>query len=66
MLELHVIGMTCSHCVRAVTHAVTRVDSQAELQVDLAAKRIRVDGRSTAADLIRVLGPAGYPARSGR
>jgi copper chaperone len=63
MLELNVTGMTCGHCVRAVTQAVRAVDPEADVQVDLAAKRVRVEGRSTADELIRVLGAAGYPAR---
>lgn len=64
MLELDVTGMTCSHCVRAVTQAVRTVDPEAEVQIDLAAKRVRIQGRSKADELIRVLGAAGYPARS--
>jgi copper chaperone len=63
MLELNVTGMTCGHCVRAVTQAVRALDPEADVQVDLAAKRVRVEGRSTADELIRVLGAAGYPAR---
>lgn len=64
MLELDVTGMTCSHCVRAVTQAVRTVDPEAEVQIDLAAKRVRIQGRSKADELIRVLGAAGYTARS--
>lgn len=64
MLELDVTGMTCSHCVRAVTQAVRTVDPEAEVQIDLAAKRVRIQGRSKADKLIRVLGAAGYTARS--
>jgi copper chaperone len=64
MLELDVTGMTCGHCVRAVTQAVRALDPEADVQVDLAARRVRVEGRSTAAELIRVLGAAGYAARS--
>lgn len=63
MLELDVTGMTCSHCVRAVTQAVRTVDPEAEVQIDLAAKRVRIQGRSKADELIRVLGAAGYAAR---
>ncbi len=64
MLELDVTGMTCSHCVHAVTQAVKTLDLQADVEVDLAARRVRVQGRSTADELIRVLDAAGYTARS--
>jgi copper chaperone len=62
MLELNVAGMTCGRCGRAVTQAIRAVEPEAEVQVDLAAKRVRVDGRGSADALIRVLGEAGYPA----
>jgi len=32
-----VVGMTCGHCVRAVTEAVQHVDPTATVQVDLIA-----------------------------
>ena len=64
MLELDVTGMTCSHCVRAVTQAVRTLDPEADVQVDLPGRRVRVQGRSKADELIRVLGAAGYTARS--
>ncbi len=63
MLELNVTGMTCGHCVRTVTEAVKAVDPMAEVQVDLGSKRVRVQGQSSAEELIRALGAAGYPAR---
>ena len=64
MLELDVTGMTCGHCVRAVTGAVKMLDGEAEVHVDLATRRVRVEGRSSAAELIAALGAAGYPATS--
>jgi copper chaperone len=62
MLELNVNAMTCGHCVRAVTQAVKTVDPQAQVHVDLGAKRVSVEGRSPAAEVIRALEAAGYPA----
>jgi copper chaperone len=62
MLELNVTGMTCGHCVHAVTQAVRTLDPQADVQVDLASKRVRVEGHSSAGELIAALGAAGYPA----
>lgn len=62
MIELNVNDMTCGHCVSAVTRAVRAVDPGADVQVDLAGKRVRVGGRSSADQLIRALNDAGYPA----
>jgi len=62
MIELRVEGMTCGHCVSTVTRAVKAVDPEANVQVDLGAGRVRVDGRSSADALSRSLAEAGYPA----
>ncbi|HWS74967.1 MAG TPA: cation transporter, partial [Quisquiliibacterium sp.] len=42
MLELNVGGMTCNHCVMAVTRAVKELDPAAEVKVDLASGRVQV------------------------
>lgn len=62
MTELSVQNMTCSHCVIAVTRAVKAIDPQAVVHVELQSGRVRVDGRSSAGDLIKALEDAGYPA----
>jgi copper ion binding protein len=37
-----VIGMTCDHCVRAVTTEVSAIDDVHEVHVDLGRGRVRV------------------------
>ena len=63
MIELNVERMTCGHCVSAVTQAVKSVDPEADVQVDLEARRVRIDGGRSSADAVsRALAGAGYPA----
>ena len=62
MIELRVEGMTCGHCVSAVTRAVKAVDPEANVEVDLGTGRVRVDGRSSAGALGKAIAEAGYPA----
>lgn len=62
MTELRVEGMTCGHCVSAVTRAVRSVDPRAEVQVDLARGSVTVSGQSEAGELVKAIGEAGYPA----
>jgi copper chaperone len=62
MTELLVQNMTCGHCVSAVTRAVKALDPQADVQVDLNSRRLRVEGATRAGDLIKALHQAGYPA----
>ena len=39
-ITLQVEGMSCGHCIRAVTTAITALDGAANVAVDLAAKRV--------------------------
>ena len=62
MIEFAVEGMTCNHCVKAVTQAVQAVDPGADVSVDLQSGRVRVDGKGSADVLSRAIGEAGYKA----
>lgn len=62
MIELKVDGMTCGGCVNSVTRAVKALDAGAEVRVDLATKRVTVDGKASEQEVIRALDDAGYEA----
>lgn len=56
MQVFSVEGMTCGHCVKAVTQAIKSQDPAAEVTVDLAAKQVSVQSqlsREVIAGLIR-------------
>ena len=60
MFDFQVNGMTCGGCARAVTNAVESVDAAANVQVDLAAKRVTVDSTADAAKIRSAIEDAGY------
>ncbi|WP_313519597.1 cation transporter [Pseudomonas sp.] len=60
MQVFKVQGMTCGHCVRAVTGALQGVDPQARVEVDLAAKEVRVESQAEAQALIEAIREEGY------
>ena len=63
MQSFKVIGMTCGHCVRAVTDAVHKVDPDAAVEVDLQAGRVTVrDGTAPASRITDAIGAEGYTA----
>lgn len=62
MIELNVEGMTCGHCAGRVTRAVRELDPAAKVEVDLDAKRVRVDSDAAPADVAEAISEAGYPA----
>ena len=43
MLELNLPTMTCGHCVSMVTKAIKQADPKADVEVDLASHRVRVE-----------------------
>ena len=53
-------GMSCGHCVRAVTQAVQQADPAAQVQVDLASGRIEVQSARPRAELARAIEDEGY------
>ncbi|HXY98603.1 MAG TPA: cation transporter [Stellaceae bacterium] len=67
MIELRVGGMTCGHCVAAVTRAVQRLDPAAAVSVDLATGRVSVAGALARAAVESAIEAAGYTVEtSGR
>ena len=61
MYELKVEGMSCGHCVSAVTRAVQSVDAAAKVEVDLAQQKVRVDSAASLDDVKAAVEEAGYP-----
>jgi copper chaperone len=55
-----VTGMTCGHCVRAVTAAIASRDASAAVRVDLEAGRVEVDSDLPRADLAAAIAEEGY------
>lgn len=63
MQVFNVQGMTCGHCVRAVTEAIKNDDASAEVQVDLAKGEVRVQSQLAAERLIGLIEEEGYSAK---
>ncbi|WP_137822943.1 heavy-metal-associated domain-containing protein [Pseudomonas sp. D(2018)] len=62
MQVFKVQGMSCGHCVRAVTQAVQARDQAAEVQVDLAAGEVRVATRLAEEQVLEAIREEGYQA----
>ena len=60
MLEFDIASLSCGHCARAVTEAVHEVDPAARVEVDLAAKHVRVDTQAERERVVAALVEAGY------
>lgn len=60
MQVFNVQGMTCGHCVKAVTRAVQEQDAQAQVEVDLAAQQVRVRSELQASRIAAAIREEGY------
>ncbi|WP_374587428.1 heavy-metal-associated domain-containing protein [Ideonella dechloratans] len=61
MSQFLVPDMTCGHCVKAITAAVTEADPAATLQIDLPSHVVNVSSQTLSDDaLLETLREAGY------
>jgi copper chaperone len=58
VLEVH--GMSCAHCVAAITSAVSALPGVTGVDVDLAGGLVRVDGTPQATAVSAAIEDAGY------
>jgi copper chaperone len=58
--EFQVEGMSCQHCVAAVTRSIHEIDATAKVQVDLEHGRVVVVSTQTIDALKEAIDEAGY------
>jgi copper chaperone len=63
-ITLQVEGMSCGHCIRAVTNAIQAMDQSAKVDVDLAAKRVVAQTSLPRADVVRAVEEEGFVVRA--
>ncbi|KTB61648.1 heavy-metal-associated domain-containing protein [Pseudomonas syringae] len=63
MQLFNVQGMTCGHCVRAVTEAIKTQEPAAEVQVELASKQVKVQSSLSPEQIIGLINQEGYQAQ---
>jgi copper chaperone len=63
-ITLQVEGMSCGHCIRSVTKAITALDQAAKVDVDLAAKRVVAQTSLPRADVVRAVEEEGFAVKN--
>lgn len=61
MLTFTVPDMSCGHCVKAITNAITALDAQAQITADLESKVVTVETTAEQAAIAAALTEEGYP-----
>ncbi|CAJ0792331.1 Copper chaperone CopZ [Ralstonia condita] len=64
MTTFSVEGMSCGHCVSAVTRAVQQVDTGATVQVDLSRQTVAVTTTASTDAVKAAIEQAGYPVKA--
>ncbi|WP_422647812.1 Copper chaperone, heavy metal ion binding protein [Cupriavidus sp. H18C1] len=63
MMQFQVEGMSCNHCVGAITRAVKQVDPDARVSADIAAQAVSVESDADAQEVREAIELAGYPVK---
>ena len=61
-MKFHVPDMACGGCARSVAAAIAVLDAQAKVEADTASRTISVDTTAAAAEVMKALEEAGFPA----
>lgn len=61
MIKLSIPDMSCGHCVKTITGAITTEDAAANVQCDLGSHQITVETSLSESALRTLLTEAGYP-----
>lgn len=62
MIEMNLPDMTCGHCAGIVLRACKRIDPDAQVDIDVRARTVKIDSTERAQDFAEELAEAGYPA----
>ena len=66
-VTLNVPDISCEHCERTITNALTPVEGVQDVRVDIPAKQVRVEYEETKVDVDRmkaILAEEDYPVQS--
>mgnify|MGYP001199900330 CR=1 FL=1 len=64
MIQFQVEGMSCNHCIGAITRAVQAVDPAAHVAADVSTQSVKVESGADRQALQKAIEEAGYPVKS--
>ena len=62
-MEFDVPAISCTHCVKAITETVKALDPGAQVNVDIASKKVTLETSRDRPTVAAALTEAGYPTR---
>ncbi len=61
MIEFKLPDMTCGHCAGVVSQTLKLADPSCKIDIDIAARTVKVQSAEDPKDLAEALSDAGYP-----
>lgn len=59
-MQFIVASMSCNHCVKSITQAITALDAQAKVDIDLTHKKVQVQSSARPEQIITAITDAGF------
>ncbi|MGZ5279386.1 MAG: heavy-metal-associated domain-containing protein [Pseudobdellovibrionaceae bacterium] len=66
MFEFKVKGMTCPSCARVMRKAISSLDPEVDLEINLPAQTVKVKTNKTEQEIASIIEEAGYPVLESR
>lgn len=66
MYEIKVSGLGCGSCINSITSALTSVDPNADVRIDLKTQIVQVKSTKEQSEIISLIMDAGYPVISAK
>ncbi|RJX30929.1 MAG: copper chaperone [Oxalobacter sp.] len=60
MLTFDIQDMSCGHCAGSITKAIKTIDPQADVNIDLAHKKVTIEGKANAKAVEKAIAEAGF------
>jgi copper chaperone CopZ len=59
-MVFQVSDMTCNHCVKRITTALSQLKGVEKVDIDLTSKEVRIQGTARSEDIVETIKKAGY------
>ena len=61
-MKFNVPDMSCGHCTASIKTAITALDKNAMMDIDIDAKTVGIESQKSAAEIMDALDRIGFPA----
>ena len=61
-MKFNVPDMSCGHCTASIKTAITALDKDAMMDIDIDAKTVGIESQKSAAEIMDALDRIGFPA----